>query len=119
MLPKNKRVKRVLFPGVFNSGKVLHSVYLTARVVLPAPSSPRAKEPGRFSFVVSKAVAKKATDRNLLRRRGYSVISKMGNLLPPGIVVVFFFKKGSDKITYASLSREIEGVLGKAGLLEK
>lgn len=119
MLPKTKRVKRALFQKVFSSGRTLHSTYLTARIVLTSPTPLASGAPSKFSFVVSKAVAKKAVDRNLLRRRGYSVISKLYNLFPAGLVVVFFYKKGADKLSYASLSKEIEDIFKKVGFLKK
>ncbi|MFA5841620.1 MAG: ribonuclease P protein component [Candidatus Paceibacterota bacterium] len=118
MLSKTKRVKKALFPKVFSSGKAFHSPYLTMRIVPSRTSPPRPDEMSRFSFVASKAVAKNAVDRNLLRRRGYAAISKLGNLLPSGLIIVFFYKKGADKLPYALICREIEGTLGKAGLLK-
>ena len=110
MLPKGQRVKKALFTKVFRLGRVFSSPYLNLRVT----ETP--KETSRFSFVVSKAVAKSAAKRNLLRRRGYSVIREMKELSPKESISIFFLKKGAEKLSYRNFSEEIRGLIAKTGM---
>lgn len=113
MLPKSQRVKRALFVGVFNTGKSFFAPHITLRVISVAETT------SKFSLVVSKAVAKRAVKRNLLRRRGYSAIAKLKKNILPGCVCVFFFKKGAGILSYTTISSEITELLEKARLLKK
>lgn len=69
----------------------------------------------RFCFSVSKKVSKKATDRNKLRRIGYSFIQQNINNIKKGFLI---------KITYKNLlnnkdliNKEIYSLLKKAQLI--
>lgn len=113
MLPKENRVKKALFAKVFRLGHTFSSPHLTLRVVA-AP-----KEGGKFSFVVSKTVAKGAVKRNLLRRRGYSIVREMKGFGTKETVNIFFLKKGAEKLSYRELASEVESLFIKAGMLKK
>ncbi|MCF7833791.1 MAG: ribonuclease P protein component [Candidatus Pacebacteria bacterium] len=107
MLPKKQRVDKKSIEEVFSKGRFVNSAYLSLKYL-------QGKSIGAYkiSFVAPKAVAKKAVDRNLLKRRGYYVLknllSKPKSLqnksftekegiffLPNGFVGVFVFKKNS------------------------
>lgn len=93
MLLKKNRVDKKLFELVLQKGKFINSPNLSFKFlkikdfIVP-----------RISFVVPKTVVKSAAKRNLLRRRGYSVLRKYIKNIFPGITGVFFFKKGGLEI---------------------
>ena len=66
MLAKTNRLSRALFADYFSRGKRLHSEHFTV-VYSPADVC-------KVSVVVSKKVAKKAHDRNRLKRQVYGYI---------------------------------------------
>lgn len=114
MLKKAKRIKKSLFSKAYQTGRVFSSPNMTIRV---SPIIPN--EDSKFSFVVSKAVAKSAVDRNLLRRRGYASLSGMSNLPEKGSANIFFFKKGAKNLSYKALSGEILELLNRTRDIRK
>ena len=119
MLPKKNRIPRHLFPIVFIKGKNYASLNIYMRVAcLRQNSSEEKRDPSRFSFVVSKKVAKKAVDRNKLRRIGYGVIQKEISRIKKGFLVVVFIKKSAAKLSKNELKKEIMSLLQKANLLK-
>jgi ribonuclease P protein component len=116
MLPKKNRISRVLFDTVLKDGAFFHSQNLSFRVVKAQ------KRLSKFSFVVSKKVSKSAVVRNLLRRRGYSVLksiigTKSKEKMDNAILGAFFFKKGAEKLGFDEVRGEIEFLLKKARVL--
>lgn len=88
MLPKKNRVDKKLFAIILQKGKFVGSSNISLRFLFNKDAvSPR------IAFVAPKNVAKKAVKRNLLRRRGYLVISKYLNKLPSSFFGIFFFGK--------------------------
>jgi ribonuclease P protein component len=112
MLPKKRRVGTELFPPILKGGKTTSSEHFSFRFmpVLRAQES-------RFSFVVSGKISKKATERNLLKRRGYAVVKKNSALEKIPIAGVFFAKNGSTKLSYAALKQEISNLFIKAHIV--
>jgi ribonuclease P protein component len=111
MLSRKNRLSRANFDHLLKRGSFCSSSYLTLRFLEESSS--------RFSFVVSKKVAKTAVMRNLLRRRGYSIIK---NLLPlfslkKHYLTAFILKKGCPQLTYAQYKIEIEGILRKSKII--
>ncbi len=66
MLPKKQRLNRTAFTQYFKVGKRHHTSYLTL-IIAPC-------EGFKCAVVVGKKVAKKAHDRNRIRRRLYELI---------------------------------------------
>jgi ribonuclease P protein component len=82
MLAKTNRLSRALFADYFSRGKRLHSEHFTI-VYSPA-------EVFKVSVVVSKKVAKKAHDRNRLKRQVYGYIAVLSKEQPLcGVFMVF------------------------------
>src|SRR4051812_39629925 len=101
MLPHSKRVSRVLFEKTQRKSKLFHSVSFSARIgEVP-------HEPSRFSFVISKKVAAKATKRNRMRRHGYEAVQSFLKGLKPGFVVIFYPKKTAKDLSFEQLKLEI------------
>ncbi len=69
MLASTERLSRTAFSKVFQVGRRLHTAHLTG-IVLPSLTF-------KAAVVVSKKVAKKAHERNKLRRRLYACIQEV------------------------------------------
>ena len=106
MLPKKNRVDKRAIEKIFKESKIFNSPILTFRFVLTNNNNIP-----RISIIVPKTVAKKAVNRNLLRRRGYNVLGKYINRFPAGILGIFLFKKYQDDISI--LENEIKNILNK------
>ena len=111
MLSRKFKIERKDFPKDLRVGRGFYSPHLSL-FVFKSPGD----KPSRFSFVVSAKISKKATTRNLLRRRGYDVIKGLP-LVGPASLCVFYFKKGSDKISFSETKKEIISLLEKSKIL--
>lgn len=106
MLPRKKRVTKELFNLIMKKGKVTQgSLFLFRYISQPSP---------QYAFVVPKNIAKKATQRNSLRRRGYSAISSNE---VKGSAGVFFYKKEGKEASFEEISSDIKSILTKNKLL--
>src|SRR3954469_8596110 len=114
MLPKQRRISRKLFPLILSTGRRHNSPHL---LFYCAPIENGTEKPSQFSFSASKKVAKLATDRNRLRRRGYSIITPLLPRIRPGYLCFFSFKKGSGTISFEVLEQEVATLLSQANLL--
>lgn len=108
MLPKKRRLSSAEVREVLARGKSIRGSVLSAKYV-------ENKGPFRASAVASKAVAKRAVDRNRLRRALYQALAT----LPPGLAgalsntkIVFFIRSVPDPLTPA-LREDIKGIIGK------
>ena len=67
--------------------------------------------PGReargFAVVVSKKSARKATDRNLIKRRIRAIFRELHTTLPVGMVIVAYGKPGASRANMAQLRAEV------------
>jgi ribonuclease P protein component len=88
MLPKKNRLDTKTVEKVFKIGSFFTSPSLTLRFL----KGKEGLQP-RISVVVPKSVAKKATERNLLRRRGYLALGGILDTFPTGFTGVLVFKK--------------------------
>ena len=137
MLPKLNRIPRSLFKNAIKSSKFIASSNFNFRykfTPLEAATNPNSrsarnvpqmpltgfiKEPEkRFAIVISKNTIKKATDRNLLRRRCYSIIQKNLTRIKNGVLGIFLAKKGVEKLKFIEMEKEIVGLLKKANILK-
>lgn len=90
MLPKKNRVNKKEFANILQKGKFVNSPNLTLKFVF----NKEATLP-QVAFVAPKGIAKKAVERNLLKRRGYMVVKKFIQTLPSNFRGAFFFGKKS------------------------
>jgi ribonuclease P protein component len=105
MPPKKNRADKKTVERIFKEGKFINSPNLTFKFFIN-----RGNE-RRISVIVPKSVAKKAVDRNFLRRRGYSVLRKYTNQFPTGLLGVFIFKKYQSDLSI--IEDEIKNILNK------
>jgi len=66
---------------------------------------------------VSSKIAKKAVDRNKLKRKGRESINKIKNKIKNGYNGVFFFKKTSLDLSFKELEEEIKKILKKTNII--
>jgi len=111
VLPKNNKIKRKDFPKRISHRNTYHSPHLTLIVFTKNKNSTSNTQ---VSFVVSKKISKKATKRNLLKRRGYSAIKKVKSKIIPNFICVFYFKNKPIELNYSELEKEISTLLKKA-----
>lgn len=108
MLPKSQKIPREIFDEILSGKNGATSPFFSTRFFKTKKTLP-----SRFSFVVSKKIAKNAVERNTLKRRGYSFLQKNKIRIKPSFVVVFFLKKGSEKLSTARFCEEIVSSLLK------
>jgi ribonuclease P protein component len=113
MLPKNRRIPRKIFPTSIKGSLFYTSKSLSLKVYKSTDST---KE-SRISFVTSQKTSKKATERNLLRRRGYSVVNSLLTQIKPAYLLIFSVKKEALELSFEQFKAEIEDLLKKAGVL--
>ncbi|MCX6752561.1 MAG: ribonuclease P protein component [Candidatus Nomurabacteria bacterium] len=106
MLPKNRRANKKDIDLLFKSGSSVSFPNLTFKFIKSSKDIP-----SRISFIAPKNVAKKAVDRNRLRRLGYIVLKNHIGGSPLGIVGVFIFRKYQDDVSI--LENEIKKILDK------
>jgi ribonuclease P protein component len=106
MLPKKNRADKKAIEKIFKEGRFINSADLSFKFIKTYESNLPC-----ISFIAPKNIAKLAVKRNLLRRRGYSVLGKYIKDFPSGIVGVFVFKKFQDSIVI--IENEIKNILSK------
>lgn len=108
MLARKHRINKELFAEIFRAGKSVSSDNLSLKIhPIPADCSV-------FAFVVSSKVAKRAVDRNKLKRRARHIVGKMMPEIKNGLGVIIFFKKGSEKLNFQEIEKETRAVFQKA-----
>jgi len=112
MLPQKHRINKEMFKNIFPSGKNVHSGLISLKIANKEDKNTR------VAFVVSAKTAKKAVDRNKLKRRARYIVAKFLPSFKHGAVVIFFFKKGSEKLNFKELEKEMANVCRKAGVLQ-
>jgi len=100
MLPKKKRITKDIFQTILKKGNIVSGSFFLFKYI--KESHPR------YVFVVSKKIAKTATKRNSLRRRGYNIL-KQYNL--KNCAGIFFYKKEALNVSIDELKKDIGFVL--------
>ncbi len=106
MLSQGARIDTKTFKEVFPRGHSLFSKNISLRV---SPVSPNGPAIARFAVVVSKKIDKRATKRNSMRRRIYTLVGEVIKNKPikPGFYI-FLIQKSIDKVGYTELGTEID-----------
>jgi len=100
MLPKNKRVTKELFQRIMKTGGSLASPFFSFRYI-------NSDKP-QYAFVAPKSVAKRAVDRNKLRRIGYN---NLNSFTLKNISGIFFYKKQGKNVSSQEIKKDIENLL--------
>ena len=106
MLPRRKRVGKQPFQAIFKEGTTFHSPHLLLKVI-------EGGEGGRFSVATGKNSARKAAERNKMRRRGYALLLKQLPVWPKHARGVLFIKKDAP---LRRMEEELTLLLKRAGL---
>lgn len=89
-------------------GKIAHSPFFSLRAVY--------SEKPRFAVVISKKVAAKAVDRNLLKRRSMAIAEgfiKAHRSFSSSVIL--FAKKGAADLSFADHKKELLGLISSVG----
>ena len=114
MLPQKNRIPKLLFETALKRTKVIQGQYFKLRFLgVKNLSAQAGKKQSQFSFITPKTVSKKAVQRNLLRRRGYSIIQKNLKNIKNPLLAFFFFNKDATGATYKELEADIMSLLKK------
>lgn len=113
MLPKNRKVSKEVFSYSFKESKSFHSNYATLRVL----NNINSNETTKFSFVVSRKVSNKANKRNLFKRRGFYIVSKINKNIKNGYFCIFYIKKDALGVSYNCLEKDVLILLKKANII--
>lgn len=115
MLSRSKKINTQLFKEVLNKGKIYNFPYFSIKVSNLLVDDPQSK----FTCVISKKVIKKAVQRNLFKRRFFSIVQKKYKELSGNRAVIFFLKKGGEQLSFDDLEKEILSIFKKIGLEKK
>jgi len=113
MLPKDRRIKKSLFPKIIEEGANFFYPYFSLKISQIDPSLP-----SKFSFVVSAKVKNSAVARNLLKRRARNIIKERLNKIKLGYALIFFFKKPVNDLKFSQLENEIDKALLKSKMIK-
>ncbi len=106
MLPKKKRVTKDIFQAVMDKGTIIYGSFFLFRYInsdLP-----------QIAFVAPKKIAKTATKRNSLRRKGYNIVRLYDLKHKTGI---FFYKKEALSASILEIKNDIDLILKKAKII--
>lgn len=106
MLAKKQRLNRTEFSVVFQTGRRFHSLNLTV-IYKPDPLF-------KCAVVVSKKVAKKAHDRNSIKRRLYDLIGKFVETNNWQGRAIFAVKPVVSKLTKRQFREQLENEIAQA-----
>lgn len=109
MLSKKHRVNKGVFEAIMKEGKMVSNPLFTFRYMPPTDNV------AHFAVVAPKSVAKTASLRNSLRRKGYLSAKP---LLKKPFIGALFFKKEAIKLENTEISENIKFLFKKAGLYE-
>lgn len=103
------KTNKELFDYVFKKGGGVYSPFLSLKFFNSTVS-----KKNKFFFVISSKISKKATVRNLFKRRGRNIIAKN---IKGGVSGIFFAKKGISELTFSQLETEMISLLKRAKVL--
>jgi ribonuclease P protein component len=107
MAARDRRLRRARdFQAVWQSRWAVRLPMLVLRFAR------RPDSPGRIGIVVSKVVAKKATDRNRLKRRLRNILVR--HTVPVGIDAVLITQRGAPTLEYDQLTQSVDRLFSQA-----
>lgn len=113
-MPTKFRLTRADFK-LFSSQKTrrVRGVYFTLSIFpLPADTAPKA------ACIVSKKVARKATERNRIKRRYRAILQTLMPQVKQPLALAFYTNSACLKATFEQLSEDVTTVLKMNGILK-
>jgi len=108
MLKKtNRLLKNTDFARIMRRGRAIASGDFLLKYVKTDGSQ------SRFGFMISAKVSKKATERNILKRRMREIIRGGSEIIGGGYDLVFIARKSALDLTFLELKSETIRLLGK------
>ncbi len=111
MLPKTQRLQKRLFSESFSHSKMCSNDNLTLRYKVFSGLQ------SKVSVVVSKKVAQKAVDRNLLKRKLYEIAQKLLKNAKNPYILMVFPKKGATTVEFDQLEKDLSTLFVEAKIL--
>jgi len=113
MLPKNNRLKkRKDFQKVMRRGKGLREDFLFLKFLK------NNLKVVRVGFIVSQKIAKKATQRNKIKRRLREGLREKLAQIKKGYDLIFIAQKGIEKKKFSEIKEKIDQLLKRAKILK-
>jgi ribonuclease P protein component len=109
MLSKKNKLSAKLFSLFGRSGRLFHSDNLTLRYGAKVLSG----DDYKVSVVVSRKVSPKAVQRNLLKRKVFSIVRNSKENLKPKSVYIFYLKKTINGVEIRDIEKEVNNLLRK------
>lgn len=113
MLPNKRRIRKTEFSELLSKGAFGASPLFTIRFI-----SSKKDEKSTFAVVVSKKVASSAVARNKIKRNCYHVLRDLSPKVKNSYKIIFFVKKGVEKLSFKDLSSEIHSALARNRLID-
>lgn len=112
MLPKKRRIPKVLFSDSARGGFRILGKYFSATISQGARGTEI-----RCAVVVSGKVSKKATVRNKIRRRAYEAIAREGTPIPreKNLHVILYARAEARSALFQNIQSDIKRIMEKAG----
>lgn len=107
------KITRGSFGEIYTQGRGAHSPLLGVKTVFPYPKALGAI----FAVVVSSKVAKKAVDRNRLKRRIKGLLQELQPQLKTPSASIILTKPGAPKASTMELREVLVQTLGQTGIL--
>ncbi|MCD8563893.1 MAG: ribonuclease P protein component [Candidatus Pacebacteria bacterium] len=112
MLARSRRISRLEFETLFTEKRSLFTETVSLLYTLK-----NTEKPSKFAVIVSKKVAKKAVQRNYLRRVVYTIIQKNDHIIQKtGCAGILNIKKGFAELSYEKKEETILFLLRKSGI---
>jgi len=110
MLPKKNRLSQKEFDYVYNQGESVsgdtgHIKFL------------KTDTPTKVSCAVSTDAVKTSVARTRIRRRGYAVVEKVVDDIPPAYSIIWFLPANTDAKSFDDLRDSFTGMLREAKIL--
>lgn len=109
------KITRSVFKDILDNGQGFYSPFFNLKVLKVASQNTKPV----FKVVVSAKVAKKAHDRNLIKRRVKSVIYSEAQRVKPDLMFIVFTKPGLKDKNFAIIKDDLLKVLTTGGVLLK
>ncbi|TAL48816.1 hypothetical protein EPN83_03435 [Patescibacteria group bacterium] len=109
MLPKSRRIPRKLFATISFEGAPLRTPLFNLRY------SRGRRSPSRAAVVVSVRVARRAAERNRIRRRLTAALESYLPQLQPGFFLVFYPTAEARRAKFSLIRQAVGGALAHIG----
>jgi len=112
MLPKKRRItKEAEWKKLHKFGKRTHAPEMVMSYL-------KTNQISRFGFIVGAKVSKKASIRNLVKRRLRSVVEKNIANISKNYDIIFIAKKPIAQLSYQEIEKKVLYLLGKNRLIK-